>query len=92
MGYLIWFIYGIISTSNLSPQDVCIPDLIKLLDILGDNGVSLTFNICFPLFDIVSECETYLIQLLSTLSTEFKKWRTSSHYPSKYSPVSGWEG
>lgn len=23
-----------------SPQDVCIPDLIKLLDILGDNGVN----------------------------------------------------
>lgn len=39
-------------------QDVCIPDLIKLLDILGDNGVSLTFNICFPLYDILSEFET----------------------------------
>lgn len=33
-------IYTLISFIVFFPQDVCIPDLIKLLDILGDNGVN----------------------------------------------------
>lgn len=31
---------GTVEWNGFSSQDVCIPDLIKLLDILGDNGVN----------------------------------------------------
>lgn len=40
-GLSIVSLFELICTNVFPLQDVCIPDLIKLLDILGDNGVIL---------------------------------------------------
>lgn len=68
----------LIGSHALLPQDVCIPDLIKLLDILGDNGV---IDVTRASWLIWMKRMQMLIHAISFFFlSEFKEWGTSGHY------------
>lgn len=76
----------------LSSQDVCIPDLIKLLDILGDNGVRhWPITTCYVIITYQNTVNLRVTMCFLLLS-ELKERGAGGHYSSQYCPVSRWEG